>query len=173
MGTASQASGALPAETSSFVGRRREVAQVRLALSRSRLVTLTGPGGIGKTRLALHTAGQVRRAFPAGVRLAALAPLHTSTSPTPTVVAALGLSGFATCPDDTGALDPDAVAALADKLAGRRMLLVLEAVVFPIVTGAFPLVRRSVGASVAETGCRVVSSVEVPDAVGDGAVGGA
>ncbi|MFI6449831.1 DUF4259 domain-containing protein, partial [Kitasatospora sp. NPDC050543] len=51
--------------------------------------------------------------------------------------------------------------------------LLSEAVVFPVVMGAFPLVRLSVGASVAETGCRVVSSVEVPDAVGDGAVGGA
>ncbi|GGQ94876.1 hypothetical protein GCM10010195_58360 [Kitasatospora griseola] len=49
----------------------------------------------------------------------------------------------------------------------------LETVVFPRVTGTFPPVRHSAGDSVAGSGCHVVSSMEVPDAVGDGAVGGA
>ncbi|MCO6005578.1 ATP-binding protein, partial [Actinoallomurus purpureus] len=44
----------LPAEVTSFVGRRHEVAEVKRLLSHSRLVTLTGVGGVGKTRLATH-----------------------------------------------------------------------------------------------------------------------
>ena len=48
--------GNLPVELSSFVGRRGEVAQVRRLLAKSRLVTLTGVGGVGKTRLALRAA---------------------------------------------------------------------------------------------------------------------
>ena len=48
--------GNLPAEVTSFIGRRRELSQVRDALERYRLVTLRGVGGVGKTRLALHLA---------------------------------------------------------------------------------------------------------------------
>jgi len=57
----------LPAELSRIVGRRAESAAVRRLLSDSRLVTLTGVGGVGKTRLAVHVARQVRSAFPDGV----------------------------------------------------------------------------------------------------------
>ncbi|MEU8586058.1 LuxR C-terminal-related transcriptional regulator [Streptomyces sp. NPDC048664] len=64
-----------PDEMTSFVGRRREVGQVRQALADSRLVTLAGPGGIGKTWLALQVAGKVRRSFPDGVLVAELASL--------------------------------------------------------------------------------------------------
>ena len=56
----------LPAELTSFVGRRQEVAEVKRLLSVSRMVTLTGPGGVGKTRLALQVADRLRRAFPTG-----------------------------------------------------------------------------------------------------------
>ncbi|MFJ1709794.1 LuxR C-terminal-related transcriptional regulator [Kitasatospora sp. NPDC088346] len=124
--TTSRTVGGLPAETSSFLGRRSEVAQIRNLLSHSRLVTLTGPAGIGKTRLALHAADQMRRAFPSGLRLASLAPLPPSTSPTATVLTALGLAPSAGHTDDTGTLTPDGVAALAGELANRRMLLVLD-----------------------------------------------
>ena len=58
----------LPAERTSFVGRRGEVAAIRQALSGARLVTLTGPGGVGKTRLALQAAADVADAFPGRVR---------------------------------------------------------------------------------------------------------
>src|SRR4051794_26209168 len=57
----------LPTEMTSFVGRRQELADVRRALSAYRLVTLTGAGGVGKTRLALRMAETVRRAFKDGV----------------------------------------------------------------------------------------------------------
>lgn len=57
----------LPVEVTGFVGRRREVAEVKRLLSASRLVTVTGVGGVGKTRLATRVAQDVRRAFPGGV----------------------------------------------------------------------------------------------------------
>jgi len=62
-----QPGGALPAELTSFVGRRRETAEVKRLLGQGRLVTLTGVGGVGKTRLAQRVAAQVRRSFADGV----------------------------------------------------------------------------------------------------------
>ena len=62
--------GNLPAEVTSFIGRRRELSQVRDALKRYRLVTLRGVGGVGKTRLALHLAAHLQRSFTDGVWLA-------------------------------------------------------------------------------------------------------
>jgi len=59
--------GDLPAELTSFVGRRGELDEVRRLLAEFRLVTLTGVGGIGKTRLAVRAAGRLRRAFPDGL----------------------------------------------------------------------------------------------------------
>ncbi len=59
--------GNLPAETTSLVGRRDELAQVRQLCTRYRLVTLTGVGGVGKSRLALRAAAQLRARFPDGV----------------------------------------------------------------------------------------------------------
>ncbi|WP_462188359.1 hypothetical protein, partial [Frankia sp. CcWB2] len=56
----------LPAELTSFVGRRRELAEALRLLSGARLLTLTGPGGVGKTRLALRLAADRQRAFPDG-----------------------------------------------------------------------------------------------------------
>lgn len=68
--------GSLPAEVTSFVGRRRELSETRRLLAGSRMLTLTGVGGVGKTRLALRVAAEVRRAFPDGVWFAELAALH-------------------------------------------------------------------------------------------------
>ncbi|MER6942974.1 LuxR C-terminal-related transcriptional regulator [Nonomuraea sp. NPDC000554] len=72
-----QQTGSLPAEVTSFVGRRHEVAEVKQLLSGSRAVTLTGMGGVGKTRLALRVANEVRRAFRDGVWLVELAALES------------------------------------------------------------------------------------------------
>ena len=54
----------LPAELTSFVGRRRELREVKRLLVTSRLLTLTGSGGVGKTRLALRAAAEMSRVFP-------------------------------------------------------------------------------------------------------------
>src|SRR5689334_2081900 len=70
--------GNLPVQANSFVGRRREVGQVKRLLTGSRLTTLTGGGGVGKTRLALRVAGDVRRAFPDGVWFVDLTALRAS-----------------------------------------------------------------------------------------------
>src|SRR5262245_58039405 len=69
------ASDNLPHELSSFVGRERERAEVARRLAATRLLTLAGAGGAGKTRLALRVAADVRADFPDGVWLAELAGL--------------------------------------------------------------------------------------------------
>src|SRR5690349_3539992 len=68
--------GSLPVDLTGFVGRRRELNVVKQLLSDSRLVTLTGVGGTGKTRLAGRAAAELRRAFPDGVWFVDLAALR-------------------------------------------------------------------------------------------------
>src|SRR5205823_14208021 len=80
----------LPAEVSSFVGREQQLAELRRLLHRSRLITLTGPGGAGKTRLALRLAGEVMDHYPDGVRLVELAPVTDSRLLEQTVATAFG-----------------------------------------------------------------------------------
>ena len=109
--------GNLPAELTSFVGRRDEVAKVRWLLGRSRLATLTGVGGVGKTRLALRAAAELRRAFRDGVWLVQLDQLREEALIAQAVAATLGLP--------QRAADSPA-ASLAEYLAGRRLLLVLD-----------------------------------------------
>ena len=109
--------GRLPAEVTSFVGRRKATAEVKGALSASRLVTLTGVGGTGKSRLALHVARDLRRAFADGVWLVELAQLRDPSLLGDTVAGALGLS-------DLSRRDPEAV--LAGYLADKQLLLVLD-----------------------------------------------
>src|SRR5215813_5395279 len=92
----------LPIDVTSFVGRRRELSQARRLLGGARLLTLTGAGGVGKTRLALRLAGEVRRTFPDGVWLADLAPVQDGELVPQAVMAALGLHDHSTrLPADT------------------------------------------------------------------------
>ena len=72
----SRREGNLPNDLTSFVGRGRELARVKELLSRTRLLTLVGPGGVGKTRLAMRVAARTSRAFPGGVWLVELANLR-------------------------------------------------------------------------------------------------
>jgi non-specific serine/threonine protein kinase len=65
----------LPIQLSSFVGREREIAEIKQLLSSSRLVSLTGAGGSGKTRLAIQVAGEIAKDYPDGVWLIELASL--------------------------------------------------------------------------------------------------
>jgi predicted ATPase/DNA-binding CsgD family transcriptional regulator len=110
--------GNLPADVTSFIGRRSELADVRQKLQRARLVTLTGVGGVGKTRLALRAAADMQRAFPDGVWLVELAELSEPRLVTEAVLAALGLHEE---PNGWPAYD-----VLAEHCAQRRLLLVLD-----------------------------------------------
>jgi predicted ATPase len=65
----------LPRQLTSFVGRERELQDLKELLGRSSLLTLTGPGGSGKTRLSLQLAADVTGSFPDGVHFVALAPV--------------------------------------------------------------------------------------------------
>ena len=116
MAAARRGVGNLPAELTSFVGRRGEVAEVRRLLSRSRLVTLTGVGGVGKTRLALRVAAGLRRALRDGVWLVQLDQLRDEALVAQAVGGALGLQRRARAPE----------AVLAEYVADRRLLLVLD-----------------------------------------------
>lgn len=101
----------------SFVGREPEIADVVGLLDRHRLVTVTGPGGVGKTRLALEAAKRAAGQFPDGVRLIELAEVQGSVQVATYLIAALGV------PDRPGVAPPEL---LAEALAPRRMLLVLD-----------------------------------------------
>lgn len=107
----------LPSDVTSFVGRRRIRALLKRMLTTTRLVTLTGPGGVGKTRLALRGAGDTRRAFPDGMWFVELASLDSPTLLASTVANTLGLREF-------GHHGP--LVALDEFLAPRRTLLVLD-----------------------------------------------
>lgn len=107
----------LPAEVNRFVGRRRELSAIGEALERHRLVTLRGPGGAGKTRLALQAAVGLRDAFADGCWLVQLSPLRAPELLPRAVSEALGL------PDD---LTGDPAKALAESLRERELLLILD-----------------------------------------------
>ncbi len=106
--------------TTGLVDRRAEQAEVRALLAKARLVTLTGPGGVGKTRLAGHVAADVTRAFPDGVRLVELAGLDDPDLVPWAAAEALGLY------DPSTRRRPKTPDALADQLGTRRLLLVLD-----------------------------------------------
>jgi len=81
----------LPATRSSFVGREREMVEVRRELAMTRLLTLTGTGGCGKTRLTLEVARELVGAYPDGVWLVELAPLSERALVPQALAAALGV----------------------------------------------------------------------------------
>jgi len=107
----------LPVDLTSFVGREREVAAVKRLLAASRLLTLTGPGGVGKTRLALRTAGEIHRSFRDGVWFVELAGVPDADLVPPAVAATMGIQG----PAENQPLD-----SIVDFLRGRHVLLVLD-----------------------------------------------
>lgn len=107
----------LPPELTSFIGRGREIAEVRKHLEEARLLTLTGPGGCGKTRLALRVAADVVDAFESGVWWVELASLADPDLVPQTVARALGVHE---------APDRPLVEVLVEYLEPGRMLLVLN-----------------------------------------------
>ena len=109
----------LPLELTSFVGRRTELAAVKHMLSSSRLVTLTGIGGVGKTRLALRAAAEARRDFPDGVWLVELGELHDGSLLVDVVAAEPG-GARRVCPAVAGRAGR--VSVLAEAAAGSGQL---------------------------------------------------
>lgn len=107
----------LPAEVNRFVGRRRELTEARRMLTAYRLVTVAGPAGVGKTRLALRAAAQARRTFPDGVHLADLSGLENHLLLGDTLLQALGVVDKSARP---------ATEVLLEHLPGRRALLLLD-----------------------------------------------
>ena len=119
----------LPAQLTSFVGRDDELRRLGKLLGESRLVTLTGPGGAGKTRLSIETSARLADELPDGVWFVPLAPVRDAPDVPQAVLTAVGLQ-------ETGLLADPVEAArlaaqqpldrLADALASRRLLLVLD-----------------------------------------------
>ncbi|MGH3168020.1 MAG: ATP-binding protein [Trebonia sp.] len=109
--------GGLPAEATSFVGRRRELGLLDRLLRSARLVTVTGAPGVGKTRVALRAAARAGRRFEDGVCLAELGGLRDPGLLPHTVAASLGL------PEQDARPGADAVAAY---LRDRRLLMILD-----------------------------------------------
>ncbi len=118
--------GHLPAQLTSFVGREDELERVGKQLGDTRLVTLTGPGGAGKTRLALEAATLKAPELPDGAWFVPLAPVRDAGEIPAAVLAALGIPEVVWVADARRALAPPPLERLADALASQRLLLVLD-----------------------------------------------
>jgi predicted ATPase len=129
--------GALPAPATPLLGREREAAAVKDLVVRegARLVTLTGPGGVGKSRLAVEAARRVGPGFADGVRFVELASVSSADLVAAAVATGLGLTTTG------GKLVTD----LQSYLRARRLLLVLDN--FEQVVGAAPLLAELLGAA--------------------------
>jgi predicted ATPase/DNA-binding SARP family transcriptional activator/DNA-binding CsgD family transcriptional regulator len=121
----------LPVFTTSFVDREREMLEVKRELSMTRLLTLTGPGGSGKTRLALEVAHDLVGVYPDGVWLVELAPLSEPGLVVQEVAGVLDVQ------ERSGEPLPDT---LADELRPKRTLIVLDNCEH-LLDGVAPLVR--------------------------------
>ena len=126
-------SGNLPAETASFVGRHRELGEVRKKLTEARLVSLVGPGGVGKTRLAVRIATGLGRGFSGGAWLVELAEIGDPALVGQAVMTALNLRDQAAAEPlalllaylrDQAVAEPLAV--LRDYLRDQELLLVAD-----------------------------------------------
>ncbi len=121
----------LPLQLTSFIGREREIAEVRRLLAMTRLLTITGVGGSGKTRLAVHVAAMVRGDFEDRGHFVSLAPLTDPGLVASTIAQALGVREQGSQP----LLD-----SLKDHLRDRQLLLLLDN--FEQLVSAAPVVAE-------------------------------
>ncbi len=115
--TADPELGNLPAQATSFVGRREEVSTLIELVGRHRMITLTGVGGVGKTRLSLELAGALAEGFPDGVWFIELAPVGDPSAVPDVVATTLGITPQSGVP---------VAESIAVTLAARRTLLVFD-----------------------------------------------
>jgi predicted ATPase/DNA-binding CsgD family transcriptional regulator len=139
----------LPPEMTRFIGRRREVPAIIAAVDQHRLVTLRGAGGVGKTRLALRVAREIRDTFSDGSWLVELSTVRDYELLPAAVAAALGL------PDEAVG---DPIEALAANLAERELLLVLDTCEH-LVEGCGSLARTLLAAA---PGLRILTTSREP-----------
>jgi non-specific serine/threonine protein kinase len=126
----------LPVETTRFIGRRREVADIRRLLQTARLLTLTGPPGTGKTRLSLHVAWELMPNFSDGVYLVSLAPISDPALVANAIASAVGVNEVPGQP---------VLEALKRALGDRNLLLVIDN--FEHLLPAAPLVSELLAAT--------------------------
>jgi predicted ATPase/class 3 adenylate cyclase len=107
----------LPALTTSFIGREKEKAEIKQAVNTHRLITLTGSGGTGKTRLSLQVAAELLDQFADGVWLVELAPLTDPSLIPQTILSALEASE---------PQDKTITQALIERVRGKKLLLILD-----------------------------------------------
>ena len=107
----------LPLHLTSFVGREREIAEIKRLLTRARLLTLTGPGGCGKTRLAVQVAAAAGSDFKDGVHFVSLAPITDPELVVSSIAQALGVREQGSRPLLDG---------LGDSLREKHLLLLLD-----------------------------------------------
>ena len=138
----------LPPQPSTFIGRTREIAEGQRLLEKARLVTLTGPGGTGKTRLSLRIAEESAEAFGDGTFFVPLAPISDPELVPSTIAHTLGVQL-------SGAEIP--LTRVLDHVRGKTMLLVLDN--FEQILPAASVVGQLLGAS---TSLKVIASSRAP-----------
>jgi predicted ATPase/class 3 adenylate cyclase len=138
----------LPSQRTSFVGREKEITETNELLGRSRLLTLTGPGGTGKTRLALRVAGGNLDRFPDGVFMVDLSATVDPMLVVPEIAAALRVREMP---------GRDLAATLSDHLRDKALLLVIDN--FEQLLGAIPVVS---GVLDAAPGVTILATSRVP-----------
>jgi predicted ATPase/DNA-binding SARP family transcriptional activator/tetratricopeptide (TPR) repeat protein len=114
----------LPAQLTSFVGREAEIARVGELLGSARLVTLTGPGGTGKTRLASEAASRMADAAPDGVWFVPLAPVRGALDVPQAVLVAIGIPETVRILEARELVHP--LDRLTDALSDKRLILVMD-----------------------------------------------
>ena len=125
---AGDAPGRLPRPRTSFVGRENELARARHLLGHNRLLTLTGPGGCGKTRLSIALAARVMGGFPEGVRFVPLAAISDASLVPVSIAQGIGLQD---------SRDGPLLEHLSGYLGDRKLLLVLDNFEHVLAAGEF------------------------------------